>query len=77
MIRSLLALGVVVSLAACGGGEDDLDETMDAGVEVPAETQPMTADTMEMDMDVGVDSMMVDTMESDADSMMDDTLGGM
>jgi hypothetical protein len=75
MIRTLLALGVVISLAACGGG-DDLDDDME--VDVPAETQPMTADTMEMGVDtMMVDTMMMDTMESDADSMMEDTMGGM
>ena len=73
MIRTLIALGIVISLAACGGGEEDLDEGMEAESEVPAETQPMTPDTMDMDMD----SMMMDTTEMDADTMMEDTMGGM
>lgn len=73
MIRTLIALGIVISLAACGGGEEDLDAGMEAEIEVPAETQPMTPDTMDM----GVDSMMMDTTEMDADTMMEDTMGGM
>jgi PBP1b-binding outer membrane lipoprotein LpoB len=69
MTRKLLALGMILGLAACGGGEEADVEEMEPTLETeePA-AAPMPADTMMMD------SMMMDTMMMD--SMDHDTMGG-
>lgn len=68
MIRTLLALGMVATLAACGGEDQDFDdfETMPAET-APVQEQPMMTDTLMMD------TMWHDTM----DGMDMDTMGGM
>jgi hypothetical protein len=71
MGKKLLAMGVILGLAACGGGEDEveLDEGLDTELEqpAPATPAPMTMDTMM------ADTMMMDSMMSD--SMDHDTMG--
>lgn len=64
MTRTLLALGMILGLAACGGDDEAEMDEMEPAVEAeePALT-PMATDTMMMD------SMMMDSMDHD-------TMGG-
>lgn len=70
MSKKLLALGMILGLAACGGGEDEI-ELEDEGMEVE-ETLPATP-AQPMDTMMSSDTMMMDTMMMD--SMDHDTMG--
>lgn len=69
---SIFAAAAIVSLAACGGGDEagdtgDTDTTTVAPAPLPAPLPPATGDTMGTDTGMaGMDTMTHDTMTKDS-----------
>jgi hypothetical protein len=68
MTRKLLALGMILGLAACGGGEEADVEEMEPTLETEEPAPAPMPDTMMMDT-MAADTMMMDSMDHD-------TMGG-
>ena len=64
-MKKLLAMGIILGVAACGGGDEgELDELdTDVELEQPAPAT-MPSDTMTMDTMMMEDTMSMDTMDA-------------